>query len=834
MKRKIVGVFVITLLIASATLSALGDKNNEFKSSNENLSSDDWLVMVYLDGDNDLDPCALLDLGEMKEKRPTAGNVHLTCIHDSIVTNEVKYYHWYKNEPEDVYTYSEKDMRNPDTLEDFISWSLNNYRQDNSMLILWDHGCGWQGCCNDDSSGDGIMTVHGIVTALDNVGHYFDIIALQACYCACVELCYELRNFADYFIGSEITTKLKFGPSVGSHFDFHHLITSLSNDCDLPTKTICHNFVDKMFGSCITHDSQRSHTWSVINLNKMDDVIRDLDSFANKLMDCMLTSDAGKVIHARATTEEYIDDPSGPVCTDGWCIDLQHFAERIVDEGLDLGANQLISTLRSAICDNYVHKGDETVDHANGLNIYFESDPSSLSYNYIGGWLDNFDNHKWDDFLWFYHDDCLVVDDDFDSSVHDWQNTRFDKIQDAINKANKDDIIYVMDGYYTENIVIDKEISLIGLKGDAAKKPEITSDVDDPLITILSDNVALEGFRITGRDWQHGIYLQDADNCELMNNNIKTCHNGINLINSDNCRIIQSNIRSNKGNGIYSKDSSGLNIIGNEIEGNTVSGISLIRTESNNIASNSIKNNQKGISLSESYFDTNITNNNISENDYGIWLTNSNDNLIYDNYFDNTEKNAIDNGNNEWNIDPPEYNLNPGNIIGWPYIAGNYWSDYLGWEMPYPWSKLDGIGDTLIPHKSSGGILNGGDFAPLLRTLVSDGADSPVLSEPGIILLDKPLEVGLPDVFAEIINMPIVIGPITLELVYDPYLIDVIEKCVIVIDGEPWREFSTIIDNKISAQWNEFVLMKQVTISFETYDYSGTKMVNQYNIFKMI
>lgn len=75
----------------------------------------------------------------------------------------------------------------------------------------------------------------------------------------------------------------------------------------------------------------------------------------------------------------------------------------------------------------------------------------------------------------------------------------------------------------------------------------------------------------------------------------------------------------------------------------------------------------------------------------------STENLIYNNYFDNTE-NAWDAGGNTWNV-----TATPGqNIIGGLEIGGNYWSDYNGTD-----ADGDGFGDT--PHNLSDGT----DHLPL-------------------------------------------------------------------------------------------------------------------------
>jgi parallel beta-helix repeat protein len=104
-----------------------------------------------------------------------------------------------------------------------------------------------------------------------------------------------------------------------------------------------------------------------------------------------------------------------------------------------------------------------------------------------------------------------------------------------------------------------------------------------------------------------------------------------------------------------------------------------------------------------------ITGNNVTTNGIGINLTSSNGNTIYNNYFDNTN-NAWGDGTNVWNITP----IQGTNIIGGFWLGGNYWNDYAGAD-----TDGDGLGDTLLPYNSSGGIQQGGDWHPLTEVATS-------------------------------------------------------------------------------------------------------------------
>ena len=188
---------------------------------------------------------------------------------------------------------------------------------------------------------------------------------------------------------------------------------------------------------------------------------------------------------------------------------------------------------------------------------------------------------------------------------------------------------------------------------------------------------------------------------------IKNCFfedRGISVLQSNNNVITGNTVLNSSSTGISLSSSNNNVITGNTASNNYYRGIYLYSSNNNSITGNTVLNSSDDGIYLRSSSNNSITGNTASnKNNTGIYLDNSSNNKIYNNYFNNTN-NAYDNGKNTWD-DP----TGGPNIVGGPYIGGNYWSDYNGTD-----TSSDMLGDTQIPYNCSGGIQNGGDPHPLI------------------------------------------------------------------------------------------------------------------------
>jgi hypothetical protein len=126
----------------------MADNKVADKSADKNKTAGKatWTVMAYLAGDNDLDSAGAVDLGEMKQVGSSA-RVNLVAQFDRAgPRTETRRFLLRKGTPlgrDVVMSLGETNMGDPKVLKDFLIWGAKNYPAERYMVVIWNHGAGW-------------------------------------------------------------------------------------------------------------------------------------------------------------------------------------------------------------------------------------------------------------------------------------------------------------------------------------------------------------------------------------------------------------------------------------------------------------------------------------------------------------------------------------------------------------------------------------------------------------------------------------------------------------------------------------------------------------------
>ena len=185
----------------------------------------------------------------------------------------------------------------------------------------------------------------------------------------------------------------------------------------------------------------------------------------------------------------------------------------------------------------------------------------------------------------------------------------FGTIQVGIINARSGDTIIVRDGIYTENVKVDRCLTMRSENGSESTIVQAANPDEHVFnVTADADHLKISDFTIKGATNAAGISLSEACYCDISNN-----------------------IALNNGGGIYLNESEGNTIKGNDVSNNDC-GILLDHSSSNTITNNNASNNEGGIGILLGYSSSNTITNNIAlNNGNGISLAMSNSNIITNN-----------------------------------------------------------------------------------------------------------------------------------------------------------------------------------------------------------
>jgi len=397
-----------------------------------------WLFMVYLSADNNLELAGVDDFyNEMWQARNN-DEVSICVLFDRHPnSNEGDGYTAQWNDWSDTRFYrisrdtriwshlgsSERNMGNPQTLQDFVSSCRGYIDADNEALVIWDHGGGWgprdvgidepetddlyiepspakptKGAGWDESSGNDYLTTEELRSALTSIEQYGgqpELLGFDACLMSMLEVAYDLRSHYEVMVASEETEP-------GDGWPYDRVLPQIGSSTN--TEQLSTLIVDEY------HDFSTSNkTLAAIRSSKVANVAEKLSVLADELID-LVPEYQSEIAAARVASQSF----------DWGYRDLYDLADEIGSRipAATAAANEVKGAIGSAGATNSLLVAEahqSSYPGAHGISIYFHGSTSdwhggeNLYNNYMNqgsnpaNLLFVADKH-WDEFLRVYFD----------------------------------------------------------------------------------------------------------------------------------------------------------------------------------------------------------------------------------------------------------------------------------------------------------------------------------------------------------------------------------------------------------------------------------------------
>ena len=156
--------------------------------------------MVYMSGDNNLEDFIAKDLETELAPTGSSANVQVVALADRGPGYDKIHGDWQTTKlfhvtpgmtalpGSEVADWGERDMGDPQTLVDFVSWSKTNYPADHYALYFWGHGWSWHpGVVMQDDTNADTLDYHEMKPIMNTLG-FMDVVGYDGCNMASIEI----------------------------------------------------------------------------------------------------------------------------------------------------------------------------------------------------------------------------------------------------------------------------------------------------------------------------------------------------------------------------------------------------------------------------------------------------------------------------------------------------------------------------------------------------------------------------------------------------------------------------------------------------------------------
>lgn len=399
------------------------------------LQKKQWRVLGYLAGDNNLAGAALTDINEMEavgSTREIDVLVQIDHAADYDTGNDkwrsTRRYHITKGKRKTkiestlLQDLGETNSGDPKVICDFVQKMIHDYPAERTMLVLWNHGSGFyvpegfldtdrgittreittraapalkrsffstsrrevlqkespreRGICYDDASMD----------CLDNAelkdilrftqdrlgGRKLDVLGMDACLMTMIEMAYQVKDYAKFLVGSEESE-----PANGWPYD--KVLADLAARPEMEGADLAKVIVKRYAASYGGEKSKENVTQAAIDLSKLDDLVKSIETLSAALLAAPLTKPLRNAVWlARRDATSFYDD---------LYVDIHDFAANLIENvevaGIKAAAAGVMHAIEGHGATTPIiaeqHAGPD-MGRVKGLSIYWPLSKQASSY----------------------------------------------------------------------------------------------------------------------------------------------------------------------------------------------------------------------------------------------------------------------------------------------------------------------------------------------------------------------------------------------------------------------------------------------------------------------
>jgi hypothetical protein len=268
-----------------------------------------------------------------------------------------------------------QDMGDPQTMQNFLKWAQSTFPAQKYLLHIFTHGKGWKGIVQDYGSPGTRWPVDELYMgelkqALN--GYKFDLITLESCLMAGIEVATQISANGNYLLASEEEI-------LSPTFPYTGMVNTLHDNAAISGDALGSTLLDQWDGIYKASGANGQpqitrYTLAEIDLSKVDALAADVDKWALQLQaavplfqgrDDPLDNVQALLSNHAAKATRFADDNY---------MDLGHFANLVqkdadIPDGAKTAIPGLLKDLDGTAVKRFAHGPD--VPDAHGLHIYF-------------------------------------------------------------------------------------------------------------------------------------------------------------------------------------------------------------------------------------------------------------------------------------------------------------------------------------------------------------------------------------------------------------------------------------------------------------------------------